>query len=106
MENFIYIRYKQFSTRKNFTESRLGYVDLTNRTRVIMQSRDTPSVPSLRGDVFVLLLFFHRRGEALPRDNRFAPKIEALSREAGAAIGSRGSRILNYLPGTEALSSA
>jgi len=83
MENFIYIRYKQFYTRKNFSESRLEYVDLTNRARVIMQSRDTLLL-HLCGDVFVLLLF--RRGEALPRDNRFTPKIEALSRQAGVEL--------------------
>lgn len=77
--------------RKSFSESRLGYVDLTNRARVIMQSRDDP--PLLHGDVFVLLLFSIHRGVALPRDNRFAPKIEASSR----VVGSRGSpRILNY----------
>jgi len=70
---------------------------------VIMQSRDTPLFHLCR-DVFVLLFFFHRRGEALPRDNRFAPKIEVLSRQAGV-VGSRGSRILNYyLPGTKVLS--
>lgn len=75
--------------RESFSESRLGYVDLTNRARVIMQSRDDPL---LHGDVFVLLLFSIHRGEALPRDNRFAPKIEASSR----VVGSRGSCILNY----------
>jgi len=65
MENCIYIRYKQFYMRKNFSESRLGYVDLTNRARVIMQSRDTspPSLLHLYGDVFVLLLFFIAAGK-------------------------------------------
>jgi len=67
-----------------------------------MQSRDTPLF-HLCGDVSSCC-FFHRRGEALPRDNRFAPKIEALSRQV-EVVGSRGSRILNYyLPGAKVLS--
>lgn len=59
--------------RKSFSESRLGYVDLTNRARVIMQSRDDPPAP--RG-CFRLAAFFHSprgsvaSGQSIRAENR------------------------------------